>query len=185
MGTITITELKLNKQTAASKYLTKIILIGKSRMIIWDTIMKISLSRSNQGNQIVNQEDHTVENLKDKVILVLCNQMFKIIKLTCSLIKIKLIAIWFNRYKTCKLIWNFQIDWILKENNFTVSTSKQKIQFHKILLVKNMNYKVIFKLKLKLNFKMKNLTIERNRLKQIYLEVTINEWLNKMKVKMD
>ena len=55
--------------------------------------MKISLSRSNQGNQIVNQEDHTVENLKDKVILVLCNQMFKIIKLTCSLIKIKSIAI--------------------------------------------------------------------------------------------
>jgi len=154
-------------------------------MIIWDTIMKISLSRSIQGNQIVNQEDHTVENLKDKVILGLCIQMFKIIKLTCSLIKIKSIAIWFNRYKTCKLIWNFQIDWILKENNFTVSTSKQKIQFHKILLVKNMNYKVIFKLKLKLNLKMKNLTIGRNHQKQIYLEVIINEWLNKMKVKMD
>jgi hypothetical protein len=113
-------------------------------MIIWDTIMKISLSRSIQGNQIVNQEDHSVENLKDKVISVLCNQMFKIIKLTCSLIKIKLIAIWFNRYKTCKLIWNFQIDWILKENNFTVSTSKQRIQFHKILISKNlfMDYQI-------------------------------------------
>jgi hypothetical protein len=51
-------------QIAASKYSIKNNLIRKSKMIIWDTIMKISLSKWIQGNQIVNPEDRLVGNQK-------------------------------------------------------------------------------------------------------------------------
>jgi hypothetical protein len=76
-------------QIAASKYSIKNNLIRKSKMIIWDTIMKISLSKWIQGNQIVNPEDRLVGNQKIKVISELYNQINKIMKFNCSLIKIK------------------------------------------------------------------------------------------------
>lgn len=89
METITITELRINLQTAASKYSIKNNLIRKLKTIIWDTIMKISLSKWIQGNQIVNPENHLVGNQKNKVISELYNRINKMMGFNCSLIKIK------------------------------------------------------------------------------------------------
>lgn len=89
METITITELRINLQIAASKYSIKNNLIKKLKTIIWDTIMKISLSNWIQGNQIVNPEDHLVGNQKNKVISELYNRINKMMGFNCSLIKIK------------------------------------------------------------------------------------------------